>query len=532
MKKNMIIISTIAISLVLFGCAGKDTKPMSEETKETVEDTEAKKTEGLANPWKYGVTAEDVKNLVNSEFPVPDGASEVSYGIMESEKLAEMDFVLNGKHYTARMEPSKEFKDISGLYYEWDAEGVDIINGAEAQIRVAFVDNISNILWNDGEMMYSVYTPYGDRDGHDLMAVVKGMYDPAEAAETEKTDTGDYDMYGYVVDKLPTDKYYNHYNVKGDNDEIFICNYNGNDELKEGTYVGMWQIGDGWTLEVIDDDGNSTAEKAVITDENGITVTDMELTINTPETCCFEFSLNNPGGRDLTFDITKIRLENYDGTKLDPFGKENKPLDASAKTERHSYTMDVGNLKNGDEVSVYYDDKYVTSIFVKGGPVSTMDDTEEIENYFAGVDLDEYTRMVMEKAREAEEKNPVVLEKKDSSKDVNPVESGLFITSDKVECRSLKLSCHGNVFSFGMELYNDTGSDKTFDQTKFVIEKGEGVYVNPFVFEEVREPEVVKGDTKRLWMAYTIYNPKDLKIGDEVSVYYDGVFITKLTVEK
>ena len=64
-----------------------------------------------------------------------------------------------------------------------------------------------------------------------------------------------------------------------------------------------------------------------------------------------------------------------------------------------------------------------------------------------------------------------------------------------------------------------------------MVEKEEGVYVNPFVFEEVREPEVVKGDTKRLWMAYTIYNPKDLKIGDEVSVYYDGVFITKLTVE-
>ena len=43
MKKHMIIISTIAISLVLFGCAGKDAKPMAEETKETVEDTEAKK---------------------------------------------------------------------------------------------------------------------------------------------------------------------------------------------------------------------------------------------------------------------------------------------------------------------------------------------------------------------------------------------------------------------------------------------------------------------------------------------------------
>ncbi len=82
MKKHMIIISTIAISLVLFGCAGKDTKPSTEETKEVVAATEATEPVGLANPWKYGVTAEDVKNLVNREFPVPDGASEVSYGIM------------------------------------------------------------------------------------------------------------------------------------------------------------------------------------------------------------------------------------------------------------------------------------------------------------------------------------------------------------------------------------------------------------------------------------------------------------------
>ena len=30
----------------------------------------------------------------------------------------------------------------------------------------------------------------------------------------------------------------------------------------------------------------------------------------------------------------------------------------------------------------------------------------------------------------------------------------------------------------------------------------------------------------------TIYNPKNLKAGDEVSIYYDGVFITKLKVEE
>jgi hypothetical protein len=115
---------------------------------------------------------------------------------------------------------------------------------------------------------------------------------------------------------------------------------------------------------------------------------------------------------------------------------------------------------------------------------------------------------------------------------VNPIDGALFITSDKVECRSLKLSCFNNAYSFGVELYNETGSDKTFDQTKFVIEIKDGEYVNPFVFAQLQEPETVSGEMKRLWMSYNIYDPKDLKVGDEVSVYYDGVFITKLTVEQ
>ena len=357
-----------------------------------------------------------------------------------------------------------------------------------------------------------------------------------EAIENEVSDADapvEYDMYGYVVDKLPTDEYYNHYNVKGDNDEIFICNYNGDDELAEGTYVGMWQIGDGWTLEVIGDDGSAKADGAVITDENGITVTDMEITINTPTTCYFDFTLNNNTGKDLTFDQTKITLENYDGTKLDPFGEDKTPIDASAQVYRHSYTMDIENLKNGDEVSVYYDGKYATSIFVKGGSKASDDaDMESLEDLLGGISLEEYTQMMVEQAKAAEKANPVKLEKKESSKDVNPIDGGLFITSDKVECRSLKLSCFNNVYSFGVELYNETGTDKSFDQTKFVIEIKDGEYVNPFVFAQLQEPETVSGEMKRLWMAYNIYDPKDLKVGDEVSVYYDGVFITKLTVEQ
>ena len=79
---------------------------------------------------------------------------------------------------------------------------------------------------------------------------------------------------------------------------------------------------------------------------------------------------------------------------------------------------DIGNVKNGDEISVYYDGKYAKSIFVTGGPLSSADgDLSDLEDLFSNINL-------------------------------------------------------------------------------------------------------------------TIYDPKGAKAGDEVSVYYDGVFITKLTIDK
>ncbi len=60
-----------------------------------------------------------------------------------------------------------------------------------------------------------------------------------------------FDMLGTVVEKLPEEEYHNHYNVQGENDEIFICNYNGEDELNPGDIVWMYQIqDDGWTIEI------------------------------------------------------------------------------------------------------------------------------------------------------------------------------------------------------------------------------------------------------------------------------------------
>jgi hypothetical protein len=506
------------------GCVGCDN---AQEPAEQPAQQQEEQPVGMTNPWVYDVTVAEVKALTGGEFVVPEGAYDVVYAINESDKLAEMNFTYDDTRFGARMMATSEFVDISGDFYEWDAEGVDDIGGNNAQVRSFFTEEVTDVLWNDGERMYSVSTNGADKDGTEVVRVAKIIYG-LDAYDV------DYDMYGYVVDKNTDEEYAHHvhYNVKGDNDEIFVCNFNGTDELSEGTYVGMYKVGEYWNINVVDEAADEDQGGAVITDENGVSVTDMEITINTPTTCYFDFTLHNPEGKDVKFDQTRMRLENYDGTVLDPFGDDKDPIDASAQVERHSYTMDIGNIKNGDEISVYYDDRYVTSIFAGGGPATDDADLSDVEDFFSNIDLEEYTKMLQAQAEEGEKKFPVTLKKQDSSKDVNPVDEGLFITADKVECRRLELSCPNDVFSFGMELYNNTGKDQTFDQTKFVIEIKDGEYVNPFVFEQVRQPETVSGEAKRLWMAYTIYNPKNLKAGDEVSIYYDGVFITKLKVEE
>ena len=282
-----------------------------------------------------------------------------------------------------------------------------------------------------------------------------------------------------------------------------------------------------------EEDADKAKAKAVITDENGVFVTDMEITINTPDTCSFDFTLNNPEGKDVTFDQKRITLKDPDGMELKPFLNDQKPVDASAQVERHSFNMPLQTLKGGEKVSVFFDGEKVAKLTVKGGPKEIDEDqvAKEAKEALKDIDIEEYTKMVMEQAKEGEKKYPVTLEVKESSKDVNPVDGGLFMTEDKVECRSIKFTNTDGIFSFGMELYNETGSDKTFDQTKFVFEKEKGVYVNPFVIDQIREPETVSGELKRLWMSYPIYDPKGLQTGDEVSVYYDGVFITKQAVE-
>ena len=176
--------------------------------------------------------------------------------------------------------------------------------------------------------------------------------------------TTGYDMIGKVVDKLPEDEYYNHYNVKGDNDEIYICNYNGEGELEEGTWVYMYMVDDGmYNIEVAYDikDAASQTGEVIYTNENGVEVKDLAVVL-VGDTYNFQIIFANPTSSDQKFDLTKLKVENYDGTEINVFAVNETPKTVGAGLEysQNAYTISApGNLSLGDEVSFYYDGVFI-----------------------------------------------------------------------------------------------------------------------------------------------------------------------------
>ena len=131
---------------------------------------------GLANPWIYDLTAGEVKERTGCEFIVPEGAYDVAFGVNENDGLAEMNFSMDDVRYCARMKETGDYEDISGLFYEWDAEGVDKVGEVMADVRLYTPEDISNVIWFDNGMMYSIYTNGADKEGLEVIKMANLVF--------------------------------------------------------------------------------------------------------------------------------------------------------------------------------------------------------------------------------------------------------------------------------------------------------------------------------------------------------------------
>ena len=142
----------------------------------------------IANPWTT-MTREELERVSGVTFGVPEDAEELNWQWLESEKLAQMQFVMDGDEYCARIQPAAleegQLMDISGMYFDWDHEEAVTIGGCPGTISLAQTgseDWVELCQWFDAApgLMYSLSVYTTDPDGLDLTAVADMVYLPAQ----------------------------------------------------------------------------------------------------------------------------------------------------------------------------------------------------------------------------------------------------------------------------------------------------------------------------------------------------------------
>ncbi len=141
------------------------------------------KMEELANPWEETDEA-GLLEATGLSLAVPEGAEDVSYMVMASEGLGQMEFTLNGLYYTARIKAAAEYEDISGLYYEWASEEDCKIDRCEGKILQApeGEQTVTACLWFDVApgIMYSLCTTTDDVEAAQIQTVAEAVFKPMQ----------------------------------------------------------------------------------------------------------------------------------------------------------------------------------------------------------------------------------------------------------------------------------------------------------------------------------------------------------------
>ena len=138
---------------------------------------------GLANPWTE-TTAQGLMDALGLQLGLPDGATNVTWRMMESEQMGEVQFTWQDVDYTARIAPTEEFEDISGMYYAWEQEEECVVGRSRGVCYRAHEDGktVDLCLWHDDltGLMYSVSVVDDDLDGFDILAAAQILYIPMQ----------------------------------------------------------------------------------------------------------------------------------------------------------------------------------------------------------------------------------------------------------------------------------------------------------------------------------------------------------------
>ena len=143
----------------------------------------AEESAAVANPWTE-CDAQTMLDTLGFAINLPEDAENATYRMNTELSLAEVDFTWQDMAYTARMQPTDAFEDISGLYYVWAYEEAIEIGGCEGSILRGYDEGltIDLCLFYDvvPGLMYSVSASGEDLDGFDITAAAQAIYAPVQ----------------------------------------------------------------------------------------------------------------------------------------------------------------------------------------------------------------------------------------------------------------------------------------------------------------------------------------------------------------
>jgi hypothetical protein len=118
------------------------------------------------------------------QLGLPDGATNVTWQMMENPQMGQVQFTWQGEDYISRVAPTDEFEDISGMYYNWEIEDECEVGRCKGVVRRAHDDGntVDVCLWYDDltGLMYSVSVVGADSDGFDITAAAQILYIPMQ----------------------------------------------------------------------------------------------------------------------------------------------------------------------------------------------------------------------------------------------------------------------------------------------------------------------------------------------------------------
>ena len=137
----------------------------------------------IANPWTQ-TTAQGLMDALGLQLGLPDGATNVTWQMLEDAQMGQVQFTWQGADYTARVAPTDEFEDISGMNYTWESGDECDVGRCKGVVRRAHdeANTIDVCLWYDDltGLMYSVSVVGPDLDGFDITAAAQILYIPMQ----------------------------------------------------------------------------------------------------------------------------------------------------------------------------------------------------------------------------------------------------------------------------------------------------------------------------------------------------------------